>query len=560
MFNIIITSFDFDINLLSLPDFSDFDLNSYFSFKPLLPIQISKGCYWHNCAFCNFHNFCTNYVIFSEERILNLLNSYKKYGVFYFCFHDLTLSFQSINLFISSVLKEKFQGYYLAPIRFEKWLNKSLLDKMYSVGFRSLYFGLESGSQKIVNNMNKNFLLIDAKKILKSSYEAGISNGLFIILGYPTETKSTFIESLNFLNQVKNYVDSYVITKYLPLYMSNSLIEFKNKKGFYDNLGISKISDLRNKRFIYSDQQKFRGINVCNIFIKNSLFKKDKIGLIKINYSCNNNCLFCHSSDYTSKISLQKILLHILKAKQKGCDTILLSGGEPTLNKNLLNILKFIKANHLKSSIISNGRLFSYASFFNKHKNYIDEIYFSLHSSNEKTHDYLTATKNSFNETVIAIKKFVNMNKLVIVRFVITAINYFELTNFVKFMYQLGVKHIQLVYLDFEGNIMNNLKLIPNYSLIKKELLSSINIAEKLNINVDVENIPLCILDQYIDHRLKITFHYKYIGNDMSSEEILSGNNKLKLDKCSHCKFNLVCPGVHKKYIKTFGPLEFNSI
>ncbi len=93
-----------------------------------------------------------------------------------------------------------------AAIRPEMTL--ALLKKMYKAGNRSLVYGVESGSDKVLKDMKKAFTVELAKRVIRETHEAGIAVGIFWIIGFPTENESDFQESLNFLNEVRDYVDS----------------------------------------------------------------------------------------------------------------------------------------------------------------------------------------------------------------------------------------------------------------------------------------------------------------------------------------------------------------
>ena len=63
-------------------------------------------------------------------------------------------------------------------------------------------------------------------------------------------------------------------------------------------------------------------------------------------YSCNNNCLFCRNSHKRKKIkdkSTLEIKKDIITAKKEGSDYLELIGGEPTIRKDIFNIVSFAK-------------------------------------------------------------------------------------------------------------------------------------------------------------------------------------------------------------------------
>ncbi|MFP4190416.1 MAG: radical SAM protein, partial [Candidatus Woesearchaeota archaeon] len=87
---------------------------------------------------------------------------------------------------------------------------------------------------------------------------------------------------------------------------------------------------------------------------------------IKTGYLCNNNCRFCvqaHNKKYANK-SYDEILLSLQDAKKAGCTGVVFTGGEFTLRKDALQLVRF--ARDLGFSVIqiqSNGRLFSSKRF-----------------------------------------------------------------------------------------------------------------------------------------------------------------------------------------------------
>jgi len=63
-----------NLDELPFPDFSDFDLNSYFSPAPIVSTFSSRGCYWRRCAFCVHHkSYFSKYRTVSVTRVVDQL-------------------------------------------------------------------------------------------------------------------------------------------------------------------------------------------------------------------------------------------------------------------------------------------------------------------------------------------------------------------------------------------------------------------------------------------------------------------------------------------------------
>ena len=109
------------------------------------------------------------------------------------------------DLIIKSKDLEVFWG-GKATIRPE--MSGALLRKMYDAGNRSIVYGIESGSDKVLKDMRKAFTVELAKRVIRETCEAGIAVGIFWIIGFPTENENDFQESIKFLNDIKDYVDT----------------------------------------------------------------------------------------------------------------------------------------------------------------------------------------------------------------------------------------------------------------------------------------------------------------------------------------------------------------
>ena len=175
--------------------------------NPTIQLINSKGCYWGKCTFCSLAAKYSRYSIKTPHRIIaNIKELKKKVNTLkYISFQDDAIHPNYLDKLSDEIIKENLNIQYSIFGRFEKEFTRDLLQKLYKSGLRSIYWGLESGSQKILNDMNKGINLENVARILKDANEIGIENMVGIIVNFPTETIKEYNETLEFLSKIKQY-------------------------------------------------------------------------------------------------------------------------------------------------------------------------------------------------------------------------------------------------------------------------------------------------------------------------------------------------------------------
>ena len=100
----------------------------------------------------------------------------------------------------------------MARIRSE--MTDALLGKMRQAGCMGLWFGIESGSQRILRKMKKGYNIETAKDVIRDSAKNGIRVLTFMIVDFPGETQRDFEQSVSFLEQNKEFIDQVSISRF----------------------------------------------------------------------------------------------------------------------------------------------------------------------------------------------------------------------------------------------------------------------------------------------------------------------------------------------------------
>jgi radical SAM superfamily enzyme YgiQ (UPF0313 family) len=182
-------------------DFSIYNLNEYFTPYPVIPIRTSSTCYYKGCTFCTHFNR-QNYFEFDLEIIKqSLINSKQKH---FFLIDDM-LSKKRLLEFAEKVKELNIK--YTCQLRPTKDLDFETLKKLRKSGLTMIMWGVESGNDRILNLIRKGTNKKDIEDVLKNSHNAGIKNIVYMIFGFPTETKDEFLETIEFLKNNQANID-----------------------------------------------------------------------------------------------------------------------------------------------------------------------------------------------------------------------------------------------------------------------------------------------------------------------------------------------------------------
>jgi anaerobic magnesium-protoporphyrin IX monomethyl ester cyclase len=87
---------------------------------------------------------------------------------------------------------------------------------MREAGCMGIDFGIESGSQKMLDLVNKNVTVKRQEQGLKAASEAGLLVRAQLMIGLPQETDETILETINFIKRNKPYVTKWGVHTFIP--------------------------------------------------------------------------------------------------------------------------------------------------------------------------------------------------------------------------------------------------------------------------------------------------------------------------------------------------------
>lgn len=182
------------------PDFSDFELGNY----PQLGSWSSRSCPYQ-CSFCSETVHWGAYRKKKPTQVIDELEFlYNEYGTQIFMMGDSLLNIV-VDGIAEEALKRNVPLYWDGYLRTDPPVCKTENTfKWRQGGMYRARLGVESGSQKILDIMNKKITIDQIRKSVRSLAEAGIKTTTYWIVGHPGETEKDFQLTLDLIEELQD--------------------------------------------------------------------------------------------------------------------------------------------------------------------------------------------------------------------------------------------------------------------------------------------------------------------------------------------------------------------
>jgi radical SAM superfamily enzyme YgiQ (UPF0313 family) len=162
-------------------------------------LVMSRGCYWHKCAFCDVR---LPYIgCFEMPDAAEIVDAMEKCGR-QFHFVDEAMPPSLVEKVSREILKRGFKCEWWGNIRFDAGFTPQLARLMARAGCVAVTGGLECANDRLLELMNKGITLGSARKALKAFRAAGIMVHAYLMYAFPTETEKEAFGALEFVRDL----------------------------------------------------------------------------------------------------------------------------------------------------------------------------------------------------------------------------------------------------------------------------------------------------------------------------------------------------------------------
>lgn len=193
-----------NINGLPMPDYESIDFNQY-KIPNGVNSEISRGC-TAKCTFCDETHFWK----YRQRQAVDLITEvewlYYNKGTDIIWFIDSLVNgnLKELRAFCKAVEVKGLKIHWTGYSRCDGRMDLEYFKDLKAGGCIMLNYGIESGSQKVLNDMDKGVTVAEMEQNFKDGKEVGIWAATNWIVGFPTEDFQDFADTMAFLWRNRN--------------------------------------------------------------------------------------------------------------------------------------------------------------------------------------------------------------------------------------------------------------------------------------------------------------------------------------------------------------------
>lgn len=273
-----------DLSTLPLPNRAAIDISKYLKTwkthhgKSSMTISTQRGCPY-TCKWCSTAVYGQSYRRRPANLVVEEMNILKQqYNPDSIWFVDdvFTVSHKWIKSFVEACQEQQIKIPFECITRAER-LNLEILQLLKQAGCIRIWIGAESGSQKIIDKMDRRVDINQVKEAIIQTNNLGIETGTFIMLGYPDETLEDINKTIKYLKEANP--KHYTITIAYPIKGTSLYTEIEKQithKPNWENATDRQIDFKRTYSRKFYDYAVKRVVNEVEAHKSNTIIKKTK--------------------------------------------------------------------------------------------------------------------------------------------------------------------------------------------------------------------------------------------------------------------------------------------
>lgn len=251
------------------------------------------------------------------------------------------------------------------------------------------------------------------------------------------------------------------------------------------------------------------------------------------------------------------------RGRASGFDAISLTGGEPTLRRDLPALVR--AARDLGFEVVkiqSNGLAYAHAPNVERLVAAGANLFHvSIHTHLEEPYDRMVRMPGAYPLMVAGLRHLIDRGLTVRADVILTRETVPRLPDAVRWLHALGVRGIDLWYVSLTDANQGNVASLPRITEAMPFIAESLAAARSAGIDARSLHIPRCLLGDDAVHAWDPGSDRVLVVTPDASFELdrsrLAGS--VRVPACNGCVHEAICPGIRPDYLAVFGDEEIRA-
>ena len=289
----------------------------------------------------------------------------------------------------------------------------------------------------------------------------------------------------------------------------------------------------------------------------------DVLADVQIGYACNVQCDYCSITDEMRQenMATAAVMAKLIEARSRGATKVAFGGGEPTIRKSLLPLVRWCRDRGYRSiKVPSNGLMYSYKEFAAEAVEAgINDFHISFMAHTPELYAKIMGRPDAFELVTQGVRNLAALGQKPVGDLIIKSDTWTHLADIVEHWAGEGIDTFNLWLVSLSDRNRENFASLLRVSEMEGGIAAAFERGRKLGVTVRSRHIPRCMLPGYEDHIADLREDKVLVITPRATfalwESKISPNAYTA--KCEGCRHQHgICLGLRRDYLDRYGDDE----
>ena len=284
---------------------------------------------------------------------------------------------------------------------------------------------------------------------------------------------------------------------------------------------------------------------------------------VMIGYACNVQCDYCSITDEMRQenIATAAVMDLLIEARARGATRVSFGGGEPTIRRSLLPLVRWCRDRGYRSiKIPSNGLMYSYRSYAEEAVDAgITDFHISFMAHTAELYTRIMGKADAFDLVTQGVRNLAALKRKPEGDLIIKSDTWMHLADIVAHWANEGIDTFNLWLVSLSDRNRDNLDSLLPVTTMREGIVAAFERGKQLGVTVRSRHIPRCLLPGYEDHVADLRQDRVLVVTPRASfalweSKISPSAYTAKCDGCRHQ--HGICLGLRRDYLDRYGDAE----